>query len=137
MRIYDAAVGRWFSKKVFFKIPQYSLLCWTSFCNFIKKRLQQNYFPVNIAKFNIFFTEHLRWLLLICNAGTCLRIFSEPSVWKGTLKKICKFLSIKWNLQSKLCYEGYLLILQLFQGHLCSVSPGLYFYSSANWFKYW
>ena len=35
-------------------------------CNFIKKRLQQSCFPVNIAKFlrTLFFIEHLRWLLL-------------------------------------------------------------------------
>ena len=35
-------------------------------CNFIKKRLQLRYLPVNIAKFlrTTFFIEHLRWLLL-------------------------------------------------------------------------
>ena len=34
--------------------------------NFIKKRLQQRCFPVNIAKFlwTAFFIEHLLWLLL-------------------------------------------------------------------------
>ena len=47
-------------------------LCWSLFflmfqaCNFIKKSLQQRYFPVNFAKFfrTHFFREHLRWLLL-------------------------------------------------------------------------
>ena len=35
-------------------------------CNFIKRRFQHRYFPVNIAKFlsTPFFTEHHQWLLL-------------------------------------------------------------------------
>ena len=35
-------------------------------CNFIKKRLQYRYFPLNIAKFlrSAFFIKHLLWLLL-------------------------------------------------------------------------
>ena len=35
-------------------------------CNFIKKRLQQRYFPLKFAKFlkAPFFTEHLQWLIL-------------------------------------------------------------------------
>ena len=35
-------------------------------CNFIRQRLQQRCFPVNIAKFlrTAFSTEHLWWLLL-------------------------------------------------------------------------
>ena len=49
-------------------------LCWSLFLiklrpkayNFIKKKLQQRCFPVNIAKFwrKAFFIEHLWWLLL-------------------------------------------------------------------------
>ena len=49
-------------------------LCWSLFliktqsfkaCNISKKRLQNRYFPVNIAKFlrKSFFIEYLRWLL--------------------------------------------------------------------------
>ena len=36
-------------------------------CNFIKKRLRHRCFPVKLAKFlkKHFFTEHLRWLLLM------------------------------------------------------------------------
>ena len=36
------------------------------FCNFVKKRFQHNYFPVDIAKFfrTTFFTGHLRLMLL-------------------------------------------------------------------------
>ena len=35
-------------------------------CNFIKKRLQHGYFPVNIPKVlgRVFFIEQLHWLLL-------------------------------------------------------------------------
>ena len=35
-------------------------------CNFIKRKFQHRYFPVNIAKFlsTTFFTEHHQWLLL-------------------------------------------------------------------------
>ena len=35
-------------------------------CNFIKKRLQHKYFPVNISKIlgTDFFIEQLQWLLL-------------------------------------------------------------------------
>ena len=35
-------------------------------CNFIKKRLQNSYFPVKFVKIlrTTFFTERLRWLLL-------------------------------------------------------------------------
>ena len=47
-------------------------LCWSPFliklqaCNFIKKRLQYNCFPVKFRKFlrTLVFTEHLRWLFL-------------------------------------------------------------------------
>ena len=36
-------------------------------CSFIKKRLHHKYFPVKFAKLlrKPFFTEHLRWLLLL------------------------------------------------------------------------
>ena len=36
-------------------------------CNFIKKRLRDSCFPVNLAKFQRtpFLTEHFRWLLLL------------------------------------------------------------------------
>ena len=37
------------------------------FCNFIKKRLQQRCFPVNIAKF----IEHVCWPLLFCTFFFC------------------------------------------------------------------
>ena len=47
-------------------------LCWSLFkiklaCNFIKKRPQHRCFPVKFANFfrTDFFTEHVRWLLLI------------------------------------------------------------------------
>ena len=42
-------------------------------CKFTKKRLQQNYFAINIAKFLItaFFVEHLRWLHFKAMFETC------------------------------------------------------------------
>ena len=51
---------------MFFKIVVFKKLAiFTKACNFIKMRLQDRCFPVNIAKFlRSFFTEHLWWLLL-------------------------------------------------------------------------
>ena len=47
-------------------------------CNFIKKKLQHMFFPVNMAKCLTiaFFIEHLRWLLLLVqsNVLTLLKI---------------------------------------------------------------
>ena len=69
--ISEEAVRRCSSKQVFLKISQ---ILQESTCvgplarNFIKKGLQHRCFPVKSAKFfrKYFFTEHLRWLLVIC-----------------------------------------------------------------------
>ena len=64
-------------------------LCWTCklACNFIKKRLQHRYFPVKYVNFfrTAFFTEHLRWLLIMFSVRKLLQhvvihfaIFSQP-----------------------------------------------------------
>ena len=44
-------------------------LCWSQTCNFIKMRLINMCFPLNVTKClrTIYFTEHLRWLLWILN----------------------------------------------------------------------
>ena len=60
-------------------------------CNFIKKRLQHRYFPVNIAKLlrAAFFIEHIRWLLLqiVFQVGT--------SHFKDSLSGLRQFLRIE------------------------------------------
>ena len=57
-------------------------------CNFIKKRLQHNFFPVKFAKFlrTIFFTEHVRWLFLeISNELSLYWIWEQLMVsFRGT-----------------------------------------------------
>ena len=59
--------------------------------NFIKKRLQHRFFPVNIAKFlrTTFFIEHLWWLLLTLdlhpmNLGTaCSKLRIKTLMWRN------------------------------------------------------
>ena len=59
--------------------------------NFIKKRLQRRFFPVNIAKFlrTTFFIEHLWWLLLTLdlrpmNLGTaCSKLRIKALMWRN------------------------------------------------------
>ena len=82
IRSAEAAIHRYSSKWVFLKISQYyrkTLVLDSHFkriaelkvCNFIKKRLQRRYFPVNIGKFlwTAFFIEQVRWLLLEMKFG--------------------------------------------------------------------
>ena len=68
-RLAKAVVRRCFSEWVFLKLLQYSKEnTWVG----ISLRLQLKCFLFNIAKFlrRVFFTEHLRWLLLDCHTFT-------------------------------------------------------------------
>ena len=62
----SSTVAAGFSKKVFLKnfviFTKKKHLCLQESCSFIKKRLQQRYFPVNVEKFfnNTFFEEYLQ-----------------------------------------------------------------------------
>ena len=62
-------------------------LGWSLFENFIKKRLQHNCFPVNIATFlgKFFYIEHLWWLLLIAVKKKDAE-FKEQFLWIPSLK---------------------------------------------------
>ena len=55
-------------------------------CNFIKKRLQHRYFPVNIPEFleQLFFIEQLRSMLLNY-VLVSERIFNKESYWRDLI----------------------------------------------------
>ena len=54
--------------------------------NFIQKRPQHRYFPVNIAKFfrTAFFIEHLRWLFLSVFDEVTVQYRASVSTKKGS-----------------------------------------------------
>ena len=92
----EAVPGRYSVKKAFLEFLLNSQENTCATISFLKKRLWQRCFPVNLAKFlgTSFLTEHLWWLLLVFQSESTLCSFTT------SCSKQAQYLTFKWKVTS-------------------------------------